>query len=100
LLFLSVGLAGLAASAPVLWSIPGILAPPGSTGRLASIVNLGGQISALSAPVITGYLSGRTGSFGSAFAVAGVLLLVGLGSYAFLLGRIEPIQVSAEELAV
>ena len=92
LAFLSLGLAGLAASAPVLWSLPGILVPPTSTGRLGSIVNLGGQVSALAAPVVTGYLSGRTNSFGSAFGVAGVLLLFGIGSYALLLGRIEPIK--------
>jgi ACS family D-galactonate transporter-like MFS transporter len=94
LVFLSLGLAGLAASAPILWSLPGILVPPSSTGRLGSIVNLGGQISALAAPVVTGYLSGRANSFGSAFAVAGVLLLIGIASYAFLLGRIEPIEMS------
>ena len=94
LLFLSIGLAGVSASAPVLWSLPGILVPPSSTGRLGSIVNFGGQLSALSAPIATGYLSGRTHSFGSAFAVAGVLLFIGIGSYAFLLGPIEPIEAS------
>ncbi len=88
---LSVALSGLAAAAPVIWSLPPLLAPAGGTGRLASIVNLANQAAAISAPVVTGYLLRATHGFGAAFEVAGALLLVGIASYVFLLGRVEPV---------
>ena len=43
------------------------------------------------APIVTGYLVDRTHSFAAAFLVAGLVLLAGMASFAFLLGRIEPL---------
>ncbi len=88
---LSLAISGLSAAAPVVWTIPALLAPPGGTGRLGSIMNLANTLAAITAPVATGYLrtSSHTHSFGPAFGVAGVILLVGIGSYVVLLGRIE-----------
>jgi len=40
---------------------------------------------------VTGYIVGRTQSFTNAFLVAGVVLLVGVAAFVFLLGRIEPL---------
>jgi MFS transporter, ACS family, D-galactonate transporter len=42
--------------------------------------------------VVTGYISGWTHSFDGAFLVAGVILVLGIASYVFLLGRIERIE--------
>ncbi|HUZ05709.1 MAG TPA: MFS transporter [Acidobacteriaceae bacterium] len=89
LLLLSIGLGGLSIAAPVGWSIPALLAPPNSTGRVGGILNLANQAGAISAPVITGYLTAWTHSFAAAFAVAGVVLLIGIAGYVLLLGRIE-----------
>ncbi len=88
---LSIALSGLSAAAPVIWSLPPLLAPAGGTGRLASIVNLANQFGAIGAPIATGYLVHRTHGFGAAFEVAAALLLVGIASYVFLLGRVEPV---------
>ena len=43
------------------------------------------------APVTTGYIVGATGSFVGAFLAAGVVLVIGIGAYIFILGPLEPI---------
>ncbi len=91
LICISVALGGLAAAAPVAWTVPSLISPRESVGRLASVVNLCGQLGAISAPVVTGYFVSATGSFAGAFVAATVILLVGIGAYVVLLGRIEPI---------
>ena len=90
---LGLGMSGLAAAAPVVWSMPALLAPPNGTGRVGAVMNLANQIAAITAPIATGYISARTHSFGAAFVVAGVILLLGIASYVFLLGRIERVPV-------
>jgi ACS family D-galactonate transporter-like MFS transporter len=91
LLWISISLGGLAAAAPVGWSIPSLISPPGSVGRLGGILNFGNQLSAIAAPIATGYIASATHSFAWAFAAATIFLIVGIAAYLFLLGRIEPI---------
>lgn len=91
LCWISLALGGLAAAAPVAWTVPSLIAPQDSVGTLASIANLSGQLAAISAPIITGYIVSATHSFASAFITAAAILCLGIGGYAFLLGRIEPI---------
>ena len=43
------------------------------------------------APVTTGYIVGATGSFVGAFLTAGIVLVIGIVAYIFILGRLEPI---------
>jgi MFS-type transporter involved in bile tolerance (Atg22 family) len=92
--WMSVSLGGLAAASPVCWSIPSLIAPEGSVGRLGGILNFGNQLAAIAAPIATGYIADATHSFAWAFAAAAAFLLVGIGGYVFLLGRIEPISSS------
>ena len=92
LLSLCVGLGGLSAAAPVGWTLPSILVPTSSTGKVGGIMNFGSQISAIMAPVLTGYLASWPHTFAAAFALAGFLLLLGTISYAFLLGKIQQID--------
>lgn len=89
--WISVSLGGLSAASPVGWSIPSLIAPQGSVGRLGGILNFGNQLSAIVAPIVTGYVVSKTHSFALAFLVAALFLLVGIGGYLVLLGRIEPI---------
>jgi sugar phosphate permease len=89
--WISVALCGLAASAPVGWSIPALIAPPGSTARVAGIMNFVANLPAILAPVITGYLVGNSRSFRRPFLVAAAVLVAGILSYIFLLGKIETI---------
>src|ERR1039458_7005710 len=91
LVWISLALGGLAAAAPVAWTVPSLIAPRESVGTLAGAVNLCGQIAAISAPIVTGYIVAITHSFAAAFVTATVILLLGIVGYIFLLGRIEPI---------
>jgi MFS family permease len=91
LVWISIALGGLAAAAPVAWTVPSLISPRESVGTLGGIVNFSGQLAAISAPIITGYIVSATHSFASAFVTATVILFLGIAGYAFLLGRIEPI---------
>ena len=68
------------------------LDPPwADTATIGGIVNLSNNLMGVAAPVITGFIVGLTHSFAGAFLVAGLVLLVGIFSYAVVLGKIEPI---------
>lgn len=101
LLWLSLALGGLAAAAPVAWTVPSLIAPRESVGRVCGIVNFCGQIAAISALIVTGYIVSATHSFAPAFATCTAVLFLGIVGYIFLLGRIEPIPepVESESLA-
>lgn len=90
-LWISISMGGLAAASPVAWSIPSLIAPRESVGTVGGIINFCGQLSAITAPIATGYIAQITHSFAGAFVVAAMFLLVGIGGYVFLLGAIEPI---------
>lgn len=94
LLWISISLGGLAAAAPVGWSVPSLIAPRGSVGSVGGIINLSNQLSGIFAPIITGYVVAKTHAYAWAFGIAAAYLLVGIAGYIFLLGRIE--QVPAE----
>ena len=89
--WISVALSGLAAAAPVSWSLPSLIAPRGGVGTVAGIMNFSNNLMGAIAPIVTGVTVGRTHSFTAAFVVAGVILLAGIASFAFLLGRIVPV---------
>jgi len=91
LMWLTISAAGIAFHAPVAWSMPGLIAPRNSTGQVGGIMNLFGNLSSFAAPVATGYIVTLTGSFAAALLTAGVVLVIGIISYTFVLGRIEPI---------
>jgi MFS transporter, ACS family, D-galactonate transporter len=89
--WISVALSGLAAAAPVGWSLPSLIAPRGGVGTVGSIMNFANNVMGAVAPIVTGMIVGSTHSFTNAFLVAGVVLLTGVASFVFLLGRIEPV---------
>jgi ACS family D-galactonate transporter-like MFS transporter len=91
LMWISLAIGGLSAAAPVAWSIPSLVAPRESVGTLGGILNFGGQLSAITAPIATGYIAQATHSFFWAFGAAAAFLIVGIAAYGFLLGRIETI---------
>jgi len=91
ILWISIALGGLAFAAPVGWSIPSLIAPRGGTGTIGGIMNFLNNVMAILAPIVTGLVVQETHSFAAAFAIAGAVLLLGILSFVFLLGRIEPI---------
>lgn len=92
LLWISISIGGLSAAAPIAWSIPSMIAPRGSVGAVGGIVNFSGQLSGIAAPIVTGLIITLTHSYAWAFGIAAIYLIIGVGSYTFLLGRIEPIE--------
>jgi len=89
LVWISVSIGGLAAAAPVAWSLPSLIAVRGNVGKVGGIINFCGQISGITASILTGYLVSAFHSYAWAFAVAGAYLAVGIAGYMFLLGKIE-----------
>jgi MFS transporter, ACS family, D-galactonate transporter len=89
--WISIALSGLAAAAPVGWSIPSLIAPRGGTGTIGGIMNFLNNLMGVVAPVTTGYVVGATKSFTAAFMIAGLVLIVGIIAYVVLLGRLEQI---------
>jgi MFS family permease len=90
LAWISLCMAGLGAMAPVGWSIPTFIAPRASVGRIAGIMNFATQIAAISAPVITGYFA-KAHNFGGSFALAAVVLAIGIAGYVLGLGKLKVI---------
>jgi MFS transporter, ACS family, D-galactonate transporter len=70
-------------------ALPIDLALRSAVGALSSIQNFFGNIGAVAAPIVTGYLVSSTGSFTIALVVAGAMAAVGAAAYIFLLGDIE-----------
>ena len=91
LVWITLAIGGLSAASPVSWSIPSLIAPRESVGTLGGIMNFGSQLSAITAPIATGYIAQATHSFFWAFGAAAAFLVVGVAGYIFLLGRIEAI---------
>ncbi len=91
ILWITIALAGLAAAAPVGWSLPSLISPTGGTGTTGGIMNFAGNLAGVAAPIVTGYIVGRTHGFAGAFIAAAIVLLIGIAAYVVLLGRIEPI---------
>jgi MFS transporter, ACS family, D-galactonate transporter len=87
--WITLSICGLAASAPVAWTIPSLIAPRDTVGKVGGIMNFANQIAAIAAPVLTGYLIGAKDDFSRAFMMAAGALIVGIFGYAVLLGRIE-----------
>jgi MFS transporter, ACS family, D-galactonate transporter len=90
--WISVALSGLAAAAPVWWSMPPLIAPKGGVGTMGGIMNLSNNMMGGVAPIVTGYIVGYTHSFADAFFVAGSVLLFGMVVFVLLVGPIEPLQ--------
>ncbi len=89
LLCISLALGGLATAAPVLWSVPGLITDRQSVGKVSGIANFFGQISAIAAPILTGYSVTRTHTFLAAFALAAAYLSLGIAAYVLLLGKLH-----------
>ncbi|WP_348266652.1 MFS transporter [Edaphobacter paludis] len=99
LIWISISIGGLSAAAPVGWSIPSLIAPRHSVGKVGGIMNFSNQISGIAAPIITGYVVAATRSFAWAFGVSAVYLLIGVAAYIFMLGKIEPMAPEPQRAA-
>jgi MFS transporter, ACS family, D-galactonate transporter len=69
-----------------------LIAPRGGTATIGGIMNFLNNMMGVVAPVTTGYIVGATGSFAGAFLAAGIILVIGIVAFVFILGRLEPIS--------
>jgi ACS family D-galactonate transporter-like MFS transporter len=98
--WISIALGGLASAAPVSWSLPSLIAPKGGAGTVGGIMNFANNLMGAAAPIVTGMIVGATASFTNAFFVAGVILVIGIVCFVFVLGKIEPIPDPAPRVDV
>jgi len=73
----------------MVFTIGQTLAGPSAGARWMGVQNTAGQIAGILAPIVTGVLVDRTGSFATAFGTAAVLSVIGLGFWTFLTPRVE-----------
>jgi MFS family permease len=74
------------------WAISQTLAGRGAAGMWAGIQNTLGSLAGLVAPVVTGFVVEKTGSFYWAFVTPGVIAVAGTCSYLFVVRRVEPLD--------
>jgi MFS transporter, ACS family, D-galactonate transporter len=88
---LTVALLGLGFFGANMWAITQTLAGPEAAGRWTGIQNSISNVSAVIAPLMTGIIVSKTGSFVLAFVSASMITFCGIGCYLFLVGRVEHI---------
>lgn len=84
LVFSVVSLSGLGLATANYWALTQTLMPGAAIGRIAGIQNCASNLSGIAAPLVTGWLKNSTGSYAAPMYAVGVLLLVGVLSYVFM----------------
>lgn len=74
------------------WAITQTLAGPKAAGSWTGVQNAIGNLGGVISPLLTGVVVARTGSYYLAFATASVMLVLGAGSYVFLVGEVKPLR--------
>lgn len=87
IVLLSIGYFASQLPSGVIWTLAADVAPSNQVGSLGAIQNFGGFLGAAMAPIVTGVILDKTGSFGNVFILGACLLLVGAISYGFFLKK-------------
>jgi nitrate/nitrite transporter NarK len=69
------------------WALAAVVAPGNTVATLEAIQNVGGSLGGTLAPLITGEVVQRTGSFIPAFILAGAIALVCAAAYWLMAGK-------------
>jgi len=88
--------ASLGVSSSNVWAITQTLAGPRAAGRWTGIENFVGNLGGAVAPVLTGFVLGRTGHYFWVFAITAAVSLLSALSWAFWIGPIEPVVWSSQ----
>jgi MFS family permease len=88
---------GLGMLVPAIFASAQTLAGPGAAARWMGVQNFSANLAGISAPLITGVVVDRTGSFSSAFLIAAAVALVGMLAYGVIVRRIETIDWRASD---
>jgi ACS family glucarate transporter-like MFS transporter len=82
---LTVSLAGLGLASPNTWTLTAAVCEKKIVGTVAGIQNFGGNLGGILAPAVTGFIAHKTGSFALALGLTGVVLVIGMLAYWFLI---------------
>jgi MFS family permease len=77
---------------PAIWASVQTLAGPGASARWYGVQNFFANVAGILAPVVTGVVVDRSGSFSPAFLIAAALALLGMLAFGVVVRRIEPID--------
>lgn len=80
-------LSGLGLMTANYWALTQTLIPGGAVGRIVGVQNCAAQLPGIAAPIVTGWLVQRTGSFHAPMVLIGVFLALGILSYLFVVKR-------------
>jgi sugar phosphate permease len=75
-----------------LWSITQTLAGPRAAAKWVGVQNCLANFAGIIAPIVTGLVADRTGSFEDAFFITSAVAVLGAGGWLFLVGRVEPVD--------
>jgi MFS family permease len=92
MVLLCVGYAAFGIFASNHWAITQTLAGTGAAGKWTGIQNTIGNLSGVVAPVVTGFIVTRTGSYFWAFASPAIMAVAGACCYLFMVGAVAPVR--------
>jgi MFS transporter, ACS family, D-galactonate transporter len=84
LVFSIVSLSGLGLATANYWAITQTLIPASAIGRVSGVQNCACSLAGIAAPILTGWLKQRTGSYEAPMQAIWFVLLLGMVSYIFL----------------
>lgn len=86
---LTAAVAGLGLATPNTWTLTQAVCEKEVVGTASGLQNFGGNLGGIIAPLLTGYIAYKTHSFAVALSIVGVVLVLGILSYWFLID--EPV---------
>jgi len=90
LVFAVLSLSGLGLATANYWALTQTLLPGSSIGRVTGLQNFASNLSGIIAPVLTGWLKERTGSYDAPMLTVACVLAAGFFAYLFLVKRETP----------
>ena len=91
---LTISLCGLGIASPNTWTLTQAVCEKKIVGTVAGIQNFGGNLGGILAPALTGFIAQITNSFALALGLVGVVLVVGMYAYWFLIS--DTVEVRAD----
>ncbi len=93
---LTISLCGLGICSPNTWTLTQAVCHKKIVGSVSGIQNFGGNIGGILAPALTGFIVHATNSFALALGVVGVVLVIGMLAYWFLI--YEQVEIGGPDL--
>jgi MFS transporter, ACS family, D-galactonate transporter len=96
---LTISLCGLGICSPNTWTLTQAVCPKNKVGTVTGIQNFGGNLGGVIAPALTGFIATETQSFSLAMSITGGILIIGIASYIFLVGRSSVFDEAGPEIS-